>query len=115
MNQLGPTSPHEGTAKGLTLLVSADSPRSQRARDHLHRALEEQHLKHITINEVDVLRAPHEALRLGVFATPALIWTNGAGVDEVLYGDLSNRDGLLAFLANRVDDAVEGSIDADAR
>lgn len=96
-----PMSPDARAEKRLILLVASQAPRSQRARDHLNRVLRAAHLEHLDVEQVDVLRRPHEALRLGVFATPALLWTDGATAGDVLYGDLSDEDALLAFLAGR--------------
>ena len=94
---LGPT--RERPSR-LVLLVAADAPRSRRARGHLATALEAADLGKVTVDEVDVLREPREALKLGVFATPALVWTNGASAQSVLYGDLSDDAALRRFLAS---------------
>ena len=94
----------------LVLLLAANAPRSRRARDNLASALQdtETDLASVNVEEVDVLREPLEALRLGIFATPALVWTRGTKAEAVLYGDLSDDAALRLFLAGRPDGDEEG-------
>lgn len=60
--------------------------------------------------EVDLLVTPGEALRHGLFASPALVLTDAHGRSRsVLYGDLSEASALRRFLAEAK--AVAGSAD----
>lgn len=81
------------------LLVAGDAPRSRRARTNLAATLDAEDVPRLDVEEVDVLREPRQALKLGVFATPALVWTDGDTALSVLYGELSNRQAVLDFLA----------------
>lgn len=82
----------------LLLLVAGDAPRSRRARRNLADTLASANLPNVEVEEVDVLSEPRQALRLGVFATPALVWTDGETTLGVLYGELSDRNKILDFL-----------------
>lgn len=82
----------------LVLYLTSDSPRSVRARDNLAAAIDEHGLETLTIHEVDLVKNPSAAARHGVFATPALLRLGSNGTAAVLYGDLSNRESLNAFL-----------------
>lgn len=86
----------------LLLLVTGDAPRSQRARSNLRRALAAAELDAQAVEEIDLLERPDAALALRVFATPALLWVRGDEADTALYGDLSDRAALMAFLAGTV-------------
>jgi len=50
------------------------------------------------VAEVDLLHEPKEALRAGVFATPALTRPGDGNDCAHLYGDLSDEETLRSFL-----------------
>jgi circadian clock protein KaiB len=89
-----------GADARLLLLVAGDAPRSRRARANLAATLDTEGITDVAVEEVDVLREPRHALNLGVFATPALVWTDGSSALSVLYGELSDRKALLDYLAS---------------
>jgi circadian clock protein KaiB len=89
-----------GDEARLLLLVAGDAPRSRRARTNLAATLDAEGFADLDVEEVDVLRDPRQALNLGVFATPALVWTDGSSALSVLYGELSDRKALLDYLAS---------------
>ncbi len=82
----------------LTLFVTGDAPRSRRARNNLHSALERMGKASIRPLEIDLLRHPEKTESYSVFATPALIRMDEDGHKSVIYGDLSNDEKLLDFL-----------------
>jgi circadian clock protein KaiB len=82
----------------LTLYVTGDAPRSCRARTNLGRALASLKLSAETAREIDLIQSPQEALRHGIFATPALLRQTGDEQPAILYGDLSNEISLQQFL-----------------
>ncbi len=83
----------------LTLFVTGDAPRSQRARANLAEALAQVGLDAEAMQEIDLTADPAQTLVYGIFATPALLRTSVTGEPEVLYGDLSERRALERFLA----------------
>ncbi|MFP4061232.1 MAG: hypothetical protein ACOC26_02395 [Halochromatium sp.] len=87
-------SPHR-----LTLFVTGDAPRSQRARANLAEALAQAGLDAEATREIDLTADPAQTLVYGIFATPALLRMSETGEAEVLYGDLSERRVLERFLA----------------
>jgi len=91
----------------LALLVTGDAPRSNRARAHLQQAMQEAGLPTSGVQEIDVLRDPLVAIRLRVFATPALVSLRDDQATAVLYGDLSDPDAVRSFLRD-VAPAKEG-------
>lgn len=82
----------------LILFVAGDAPRSRRARSNLEVALQAAGLDGHWPREIDVLSAPGEAIRFGMFATPALLRTDSFGQESVLYGDLSDDAALRRYL-----------------
>lgn len=97
-NDTSPADPCDG----LMLLVTSNAPRSQRARTNLRAAIDEVGAADLEIREVDVLTEPSVALKLRVFATPALVCVHDDVPDAVLYGDLSNHEVVLQFLEERL-------------
>ncbi len=87
----------------LVLVVCGDSPRSERARRNLTRALEEVGFAAPGLQELDVNRHPDKVIALGVFATPALIRLAESGPSDVLYGDLDEPVALADFLSRVVE------------
>lgn len=92
-----PTPDYE-TTRALILFTTGDAPRSRRARTHLTAALNALGSRDLQVEEIDVIARPSEAVRYRVFATPALMWHVAGSAESVLYGDLSDREALLAFL-----------------
>lgn len=87
-------------SRRLVLLVTADAPRSRRARSNLRAALSDAGLMHLPVAEVDLIADPSQAVAFRVFASPALVWAEGAETAGMLYGDLSDRAALVRFLAD---------------
>ncbi len=85
----------------MILFVTGDSPRSQRARSNLARALQEAGRAADEAEEVDLLAQPEKVTEYRIFATPALLSCGEGGQPAVLYGDLSDRNMLAHFLDNR--------------
>lgn len=98
MSRHSPTSGE--SEQHLILFVAGDSPRSSRARANLERALDSAGMGDIAPREIDLLREPEQAVVHGLFATPALLRTGEGRSPAVLYGDLSDRDSLMRFLAD---------------
>jgi len=82
----------------LTLFVTGDAPRSERARANLARAVEALGIDPDRVRELDLLTEPERTFEQGILATPALRYEASRGNPEVLYGDLSDRERLEAFL-----------------
>lgn len=82
----------------LTLFVTGDAPRSQRARANLANAMEALDIETTHMCEVDLLAAPERTFEQGILATPALRCEVAHGSPQILYGDLSERDRLEEFL-----------------
>jgi circadian clock protein KaiB len=82
----------------LLLFVTGNAPRSRRARDNLSDALKRLGQPSTAAEEIDLTRDPGQTLKYGIFATPALVRTNGPGENEILYGDLSEQGTLERFL-----------------
>ncbi len=82
----------------LALLVTGDAPRSNRARSHLEKAIQDVGLPSSIVREIDVLREPLVAIRFRVFATPALVCVRDDQATAVLYGDLSDPEVVRRFL-----------------
>lgn len=93
--------PNQGAppAARLILFVTADSPRSRRARVNLARALQQAGLEAGAPREINLLEEPGKAVEHGIFATPALLDTVNPDNPAVIYGDLSDEAGLQRFLA----------------
>lgn len=87
------------TGQQLILFIAGKSPRSLRARANLASALENAGMAETRPREIDLLQEPQQAVTHGLFATPALLRTDSERSRAVLYGDLSDRDSLLRFLA----------------
>lgn len=85
--------------KSLILFVTGEAPRSRRAHFNLTAVLEATCPGVAPAREIDLLRAPQEATRFGIFATPALMHIDASGQRRVLYGDLSDEHRLKDFLA----------------
>ncbi len=93
------STPAGGNERELILFVVGDSPRSRRARANLDSAIEDADIGGIRPREIDLAQAPREAVTHGLFASPALLRRDDRNPPAILYGDLSNRDSLLRFLA----------------
>lgn len=93
--------PRRKTAE-LILYVTGDAPRSVRARANLERALESLALPPDTAREIDLIETPGEAIRRGIFATPALVRDGAEDRPAILYGDLSDERRLQQFLSSLV-------------
>ncbi|WP_290796876.1 circadian clock KaiB family protein [Halomonas sp.] len=83
----------------LILFVTGEAPRSRRAHHSLSAALDDSSLDIAPAREIDLLREPQQAIRFGIFATPALMRIDASGNRRVLYGDLSDERRLKDFLA----------------
>ncbi len=81
----------------LVLFVAGDSPRSQRARLNLDSYLKQLEID-VNTNEIDVIKDPSKALEYGIFATPALMYTEDPDNSEIIYGDLSDTHRLQSFM-----------------
>ncbi len=86
----------------LTLFVTGDAPRSQRARANLASAVADLGLERARVCEVDLLDEPERTFEQGILATPALRYQGPHGGPEVLYGDLSERKRLEGFLRRAI-------------
>ncbi len=82
----------------ITLFVTGEAPRSQRARHNLEQALTELGIAREAVQTVDVFESPADALQNGVVAAPALLLRRPAGEISALYGDLTDADRLRSFL-----------------
>lgn len=78
----------------LTLFVTGDAPRSQRARRNLASALKAPGTATDRVCEVNLLADPERTFEQGMLATPALRYDGAPGKPEVLYGDRSERKRL---------------------
>jgi len=85
----------------LILFVTGDSPRSQRARTNLARALSHLGMEEKAWREINLLENPGKAIEYGIFATPALMDASDPDNQEVIYGDLSNESELMRYLPPR--------------
>ncbi len=97
------TNPHpsgESSIPVLTLFVTGNAPRSQRARANLSTMLERMGRGEVQAYEIDLLKQPDQGLSHSVFATPSLLKTDDDGEVSVLYGDLSDGDRLRRFLSD---------------
>ncbi|MFO8044951.1 MAG: circadian clock KaiB family protein [Halomonas sp.] len=83
----------------LILFVTGEAPRSRRAYHNLNAALDDSTLDVAPAREIDLLRDPQQAIRFGIFATPALMRVDASGSRRVLYGDLSDERRLKDFLS----------------
>lgn len=83
----------------LILFVTGEAPRSRRAHHNLTAALDASGLDIDPAREIDLLCEPQQAIRFGIFATPALMHIDAAGNHRVLYGDLSDEHRLRDFLS----------------
>lgn len=90
----------------LTLLVTGSAPRSQRARDNLARQMQALDIGDNVLDEIDLIADPGPAVKLGIFASPALVRRAGNQEPAVLYGDLSDEDSLRRFLADLAADRM---------
>lgn len=81
----------------LRLYVSGDSPNSKLARRNLEVALERFRPSQIQLDVIDVQAEPLRTLSDGVMVTPTLMRMSPLPV-EVLVGDLSNTQAVLATL-----------------
>lgn len=94
------------TQRHLTLFVTGNAPRSQRARSNLADTIGALGcIQEIAVQEVDLLYDPTPALDNGIFAAPALMIGEAAQGGHVLYGDLSEAGKLWRLLVSRVDKA----------
>ena len=82
----------------LVLFVAGDSPRSQRARLNLNGYLKQVDID-VSTDEIDVIDDPGKALEYGIFATPALMYTEDPVRQEIIYGDLSDTHMLQNFMS----------------
>ncbi len=88
----------------LLLFVTGEAPRSRRARTNLRNVLKARGGDPDQVVEIDLLRQPERAIRHRMFATPALLRTDAAGTESVLYGDLSDSVRLHRFLDDLPDE-----------
>ena len=95
----------ESSIPALTLFVTGQAPRSERARRNLARMLTRIGLTDLQTLEIDLLEQPDQGVSHSIFATPSLLKTNASGEVSVLYGDLSEEDRLYHFLADLAPDA----------
>jgi hypothetical protein len=93
------TAANAGTGQplSLTLYVAGDNAFSRRARSNLDLILDDARLQ-ATIQVVDVLKNPEQAIEKRIFATPALIVGAASPSPSLIVGDLSNRDRILSIL-----------------
>lgn len=87
----------DGAEPVLMLFIAGDSPRSSRALKHLRQALEARGIDPGRVEVVDALHEPQRVLTHRIFATPTL--TAAPPTENVLYGDLSDREALDRFLS----------------
>jgi len=92
------TSTNHTNSLQLVLFVAGDSPRSQRARLNLDGYLKQADID-VSTNEIDVIEKPAKALEYGIFATPALMYTDVPDRREIIYGDLSDTRTLQNFMS----------------
>lgn len=92
--------PDTAAKTDLILFVTGNSPRSQRARANLSKALETITHGRLSVRHMDLLEDTDGITEYGLFATPALIHIRDNGEPAVLYGDLSSEPELQRFLAN---------------
>lgn len=81
----------------LVLFVAGVSPNSRAARTNLERTLAELGRSDIIVEVVDVVVRPDLALASRVLVTPTLMRSDNP--HQRVFGDLSARGELLAFLA----------------
>jgi circadian clock protein KaiB len=93
-----PPSRTSNTPPGVTLFVTGEAPRSQRARHHLRHALDQMGADPDGFQEIDLIEQPQQAFEHGILATPALLHQGGAQPPRKLYGDLSEEARLRDFL-----------------
>lgn len=84
-----PCDGHDGDVR-LILLVSGDSPRSERARSNLNRALAGLDTGRMATEEVDVLAHPMAVVAYGLIAVPALVVELPSGDRRLFYGELED-------------------------
>ena len=90
----------------LVLFITGDAPRSRRARGNLARALGDLGLDAADVREIDLVEHPERTVEYGIFATPALLRRrHDRHHPAVLYGDLSDTEGLARFLEGLSDGA----------
>lgn len=89
----------------LTLFVTGNAPRSERARSNLSRMLARLGRADIHPYEIDLIEQPDQGISHSVFATPSLLKTSATGEVSVLYGDLSEAERLHHFLADLAPEA----------
>jgi len=100
------TDPKE-TRERIILFVAGKSPRSERARSNLARALAAAGLGAERASEIDLLAHPEATLEYDVYATPVLIGLTRDGTGPALYGDLSEETRLRRFLKDIFADTCE--------
>jgi len=109
-----------GSTHFLALFLAGDAPSSNRARNNLLRTLDGMGMHYDIVQEVDVLEAPQDALRQGIFANPALVYRGKDARAAIIYGDLSDQPQLHDFLRSLglgqdVQAPASGSADEGAR
>src|SRR4051812_7063744 len=82
----------------LTLYVAGDNAFSRIAEANLRSIMLEMQL-HAAITTVNVLQHPELTLKKRIFATPALVVSNG-GAESLIVGDFSERDKISGVLRN---------------
>jgi len=95
----------EVPTRKLILFVAGASPRSERARANLRRALSRAGVGAAQVDEIDLLERPEATLEHGIYATPALIGAGGPDAAPMLYGDLSEEAKLNRFIAEILGEA----------
>jgi hypothetical protein len=86
-----------GRPLSLTLYVAGNNPFSRRAKANLDLILVDTGLE-ATIQVVDVLKEPEQAIENRIFATPALIVGAASLSPSLIVGDLSDRDRIASIL-----------------
>ena len=93
---------HNAEGFNLTLVVFGDSPRSVRARDTVHQALEARGLDPQSLQTVDMMAEPQRALELQTVVAPQLI-LGDLSSSHSLHGDLSDREQPERWLDDMLD------------
>lgn len=93
------------SAERVILFVAGRSPRSERARANLSRALSGAGVQLERVEEIDLLERPEATVEYGIYATPVLIGFTRDGSAPVLYGDLSEEAKLQRFIGEIFDEA----------
>lgn len=85
----------------LKLFVAGDAPNSRLARENLRRLQAQAPDAVFDIKVVDVLESPQEALKAGVYVTPALQVIRPAP-QTMIFGNLTDNKATQTLFANKV-------------